>query len=96
MYKIAIGSAVMLMVILLIAGFTQKPKSYTATPQVEAPKQVIQKDNVSEAQRQLNEAKKLLDDEEKSILAEIKAKEERIEEIRKVRLSFSQAPKQVE
>lgn len=59
MYKIAIGSAVMLMVILLIAGFTQKPKSYTATPQVEAPKQVIQQEDILQSRiKQAQEAKK--------------------------------------
>jgi uncharacterized protein HemX len=49
-------------------------------------------DQVSEAQKQLNEAKRLLDSEETKILAEITEKEARLEEIREVRLSFSQAP----
>lgn len=95
MYKIYIGTLIVGAVVTALY-LNQEPVKYEAVPQVEAPKQVIQKDNVSEAQRQLNEAKKLLDDEEKSILAEIKAKEARIEEIRKVRLSFSQAPELVQ
>lgn len=49
-------------------------------------------DNVSEAQKQLDEAKKLLDAEEQKILEEIKEKEDRLEKIRQTRLSFSQAP----
>lgn len=62
----------------------------TSTPEV------IELDNVSEAQKQLNEAKKLLDEEEAKILAEIADRETRLEEIREVRLSFSQAPKPVQ
>lgn len=62
----------------------------TSTPEV------IELDNVSEAQKQLNEAKKLLDEEETKILAEIADRETRLEEIREVRLSFSQAPKPVQ
>lgn len=49
-------------------------------------------DNVSEAQKQLDEAKRLLAEEESKLLAEIKEREDRLEEIREVRLSFSQAP----
>ena len=56
---------------------------------------VVPVDNVSEAQKQLNEAKRLLDAEEQSILLEIAEKENRLEGIREVRLSFSQAPGQV-
>lgn len=64
------------------------------------PTQVIEEvkplDHVSEAQKQLNEAKRLLDAEEAKILAEIEEKEARLEEIREVRLSFSQAPEPVQ
>lgn len=72
------------------------PAEYTA-PLVET-KEVVKQEvnNISEAQRQLDEAKKLLEEEENKLLAEIKEREGRLEEIRKVRLSFSQAPKQVE
>lgn len=56
----------------------------------------VQIDNVSEAQKQLNEAKRLLNDEETKILSEIATREDRLEEIREVRLSFSQAPGQVQ
>lgn len=63
----------------------------TSTPEV-----VVELDNVSEAQKQLNEAKKLLDEEEATIQEDIKKSEARLEEIRKVRLSFSQAPKQAQ
>ncbi len=53
-------------------------------------------DNVSEAQKQLDEAKKILDAEETTIKEDIKKSEARLEEIRQVRLSFSQAPTPVE
>jgi len=88
---IAVGVALALTALALY----QKPVEYVA-PTVETPVEVIKKDSVSEAQRQLDEAKKLLDEEETKILAEIKEKEARLEEIRKVRLSFSQAPSQQE
>lgn len=72
--------------------------TYTAPEQEVATStpEVIELDNVSEAQKQLNEAKKLLDEEEAKILAEIADRETRLEEIREVRLSFSQAPKPVQ
>lgn len=53
-------------------------------------------DNVSEAQKALDEAKKILDAEENTIKEDIKKSEARLEEIRQVRLSFSQAPTPVE
>lgn len=56
----------------------------------------VEKSNIDKAQEQLNEAKRLLDEEEKLILAEIDEREKRLEEIREVRLSFSQAPDQAE
>lgn len=54
----------------------------------------VELDNVSEAQKQLNEAKSLLDEEDALIAKEIETLEARREEIRAVRLSFSQAPAQ--
>jgi len=53
-------------------------------------------DNVSEAQKQINEANRLLNEEEKELLTQKADIETKLENIRKVRLSFSQAPKQVE
>jgi len=53
-------------------------------------------DSVLEAQKQLDEAKYLLNTEEAKILSEIDEKEARLEEIRAVRLSFSQAPGQLQ
>lgn len=61
----------------------------TSTPVV-----VVELSNVEKAKEQLDQAKKLLDDEENMILAEIDAREARLEEIREVRMSFSQAPNQ--
>jgi peptidoglycan hydrolase CwlO-like protein len=58
--------------------------------------EVVPTDNVSEAQKQLDEAKKILDAEETEIKEDIKKSEARLEEIRQVRLSFSQAPGQVQ
>jgi len=111
---IILGSIVSVLYVLDNAGTieVQNPVQ-TATSTVE-----VETDNVSEAQKQLNEAKRLLDEEEKTKLAEIaeieanaaatiaeiEAKKEsdisereaRLEEIRAVRLSFSQAPAQAE
>lgn len=92
MNKIIIAILVTLALGTLAYFQSREPIEYVA-PVVE---EVVQTDNVTEAQRQLNEAKKLLDEEEQKILTEIKDKETRLEEIRKVRLSFSQAPSPVE
>lgn len=70
-------------------GSTETYTSPEPEPVVEEPAPV---DNVSEAQKQLDEAKRLLAEEESKLLAEIKEREDRLEEIREVRLSFSQAP----
>ncbi len=69
---------------------------YVSQPEPAPVVEEVPLDQVSEAQKQLNEAKRLLDAEEAKILAEIKEKEARLEEIREVRLSFSQAPKPVQ
>jgi hypothetical protein len=92
-------SITVLLVVSCAIGYAlihREPVEYVA-PTTEI-KQVIKQEvnNISEAQKQLDEAKKLLEEEENKILAEIKEREGRLEEIRKVRLSFSQAPKQVE
>jgi hypothetical protein len=71
---------------------TFAPTEVYVAPEPEPVVEEAPTDNVSEAQKQLNEAKRLLDNEEKMLLAEIQEKESRIEEIRQVRLSFSQAP----
>lgn len=63
------------------------------TPAVTEP---VQMDQILEAQKQLDEAKKILDLEENGIKEDIKKSEARLEEIRQVRLSFSQAPGQVQ
>lgn len=55
---------------------------------------VVEKSNVEKAREQLEEAKRLLNDEESLILAEIDAREDRLEEIREIRLSFTEAPNQ--
>lgn len=49
---------------------------------------------VQEAKTKLEAAKKLLNEEESTLLAEVKERETRLEEIRAVRLSFSPAPDQ--
>lgn len=71
--------------------------SKESVTEYEAPttEEVMPTDNVSEAQKQLNEAKRLLAEEEETLLSEIDEREARLEEIRSVRLSFSQAPEQV-
>ena len=104
--KIIIG----LVISLFLAGLAytlqkQEPIEYVA-PKIEAPQEIIKQDSVSEAQKQLDEAKRLLDEEDAKLRTEITAieqeakvkvaeKELRLEEIRKVRLSFSQAPEPV-
>lgn len=73
---------------------SQGPTVYEA-PKVEvATSTPIELSKVEEAQAKLDAAKVLLDEEEKTILAEIATNELRLEDIRKVRLSFSQAPNQ--
>lgn len=96
-------SKIIIAVIIVAVGVTaylqfNSDVTYVAPERVVATStpEVIELDNVSEAQKQLNEAKKLLDEEEAKILAEIADRETRLEEIREVRLSFSQAPKPVQ
>ena len=87
-----------LLALAVIAGLaytlsTQEPVEYVAPVQVETEGVTqVELNKIAEAQRQLDEAKRLLDEEEDALLAEIAEKELRLEEIRKVRLSFSQAP----
>lgn len=75
-------------------GYTyiDEPTEYVAPVQVAT--STVEINNISEAQKQLNEAKRLLNEEEQKILGEIAERETRLEEIREVRLSFSQAPDQ--
>ena len=76
--------------------FTQSKQEYVQVPTIEINKEVIvEKNNVTEAQKQIEEANKLLNEEEAKLLAEKAVIETKLEDIRKVRLSFSQAPKQV-
>lgn len=94
--KIIIG----LIISILLAGGAylynkQEPVEYIAPAQEEIITQV-ELNKIAEAQKQLDEAKRLLDEEEDTLLAEIAERETRLEEIRKVRLSFSQAPSQQE
>lgn len=86
-----VALAVALATVFFTGVLKQEPVEYIApaAPAVEEPEPV---DNVSEAQKQLDEAKRLLAEEEEKLLAEIATKEARLEEIREVRLSFSQAP----
>ena len=79
---------------LINIGSTETYVAPEAAPVVEEVAAPV--DSVLEAQKQLDEAKFLLDTEEAKILSEIAAKESRLEEIRKVRLSFSQAPGQLQ
>jgi len=51
-------------------------------------------DTISTAKTQLENAKKLLTAEEALLLSEIDAHEKRLEEIREIKMSFSQAPDQ--
>jgi len=85
--------------ILAVAGIgiylTQEKQVEYVAP-VTAIQTVIEIDNVSEAQKQINEANRLLNEEEKELLTQKADIETKLENIRKVRLSFSQAPKQVE
>lgn len=92
--KRTIIAAVIFSVGITTIYFTSRPEevSYVQPTIATSTIEVVEVDNVTEAQRQLNEAKKLLDTEEQNILSEIATKETRLEEIRKVRLSFSQAP----
>jgi len=90
--KIIIG----ILGVVIVAGLVyrinmQEPIEYVAPVQEEIITQV-ELNKIAEAQKQLDEAKRLLDEEEDTLLAEIAERETRLEEIRKVRLSFSQAP----
>jgi len=75
-------------------GITETYTAPEAAPVVEEVAAPV--DSVLEAQKQLDEAKYLLNTEEAKILSEIDEKEARLEEIRAVRLSFSQAPGQLQ
>ena len=75
---------------------TQSKRVEVVNVQVEPKQEVVEKNNVSEAQRQLEEANRLLNEEEAKLLAEKSEIEKKLEDIRKVRMSFSQAPKQVQ
>ena len=94
--KIIIG----LIISILLAGVAyiynkQEPVEYVAPVQEEIITQV-ELNKIAEAKKQLDEAKRLLDEEEQTILNEIAERETRLEEIRKVRLSFSQAPERAQ
>jgi len=95
MKKIIIGLA-----ILAVAGIgiylTQEKSVEYVAPITVVTTPIIEIDNVSEAQKQINEANRLLNEEEKELLTQKADIEAKLENIRKVRLSFSQAPKQVE
>lgn len=120
--------SVVIAILYFVVNKKEEVINYVAvnTPNTEV-KQVEKLDTVSEAQKQLDQAKKMLDDEDTKLKAEVESiktesetkvsdkevkhkaeiesieaeakakvaeKELRLEEIRKVRLGFSQAPEQ--
>ena len=78
----------------VILGMSNQPIYIENVQEVATSTVEVEVNNISEAQKQLNEAKRLLAEEEDKILAEIAERETRLEEIRAVRLSFTEAPAQ--